>query len=79
MISFLYRLLPELTEYMSKMVGVLCHAEINFFSVFFALFVFVLCLVYPMLIVFLDGPILTTTSDSLSLSNYLNKVNHFLN
>jgi hypothetical protein len=53
--------------------------RIFFFSVFFALFVFVLCLVYPMLIVFLDGPILTTTSDSLSLSNYFNKVNHFLN
>jgi hypothetical protein len=60
MFSFLYRLLPNLTEYMSKMVGVLCQAEIIFCSVLFALFVFVLCLVYSMLIVFLDGPFLTS-------------------
>jgi hypothetical protein len=71
MVSFLYRLLPDLTEYMSKMVGVLCQAEINLFSVFFSLFVFVLyvdCF-------FLDDLILTTPSDSLSFSNYFNKVN----
>jgi len=51
----------------------------SFFSMFFlfVLFVFVLCLVYPMLIVFLDGPILTAPSDSLTFINYFNKVHPF--
>ena len=56
-------------------MGVLCQVEIHFVSV---LFVFVLCLVYLMLLVSLDGPFLTAPSDYLALSNYFNKVNPFL-
>jgi hypothetical protein len=66
MFSFLYTLLPNLTEYMRKIVGVLCQVEIHFVSV---LFVFVLCLVYLMLLVSLDGPFLTAPSDPLKFTN----------
>ena len=47
----------------SSFVSVLCCV----FS--FVLFVFVLCLVYPMLLVFLDGPFLTAPSDPLKFTN----------
>ena len=77
MFSFFYRLLLDLIEYMSKMLGVLCQAEIKFlFSV--VCFVCLLpgsCVAYVDCI--LDGPILTAPWDYLMFDNYFNKINPF--